>query len=174
MRKASNVLLMIGGIFAILVAVLTLLEAVGAFAFMQVAGIGYTGFGIFNLLLDLEVIDIGFKIFGAVEADIVYIVEGVVALVLSFVVLAILVVVFIMQLIAGIIALKSKGKQKKGLFIASFVFAGLILFIFSAGWMSWITEILIIVGSILGLIASKKEAQAAQEDQQPQEVEEVQ
>lgn len=172
MRKASKILLMIGGIFAILVAVLTILEALGVFAVLQVAGIGYTGFGIFDLLVELEVIDIGMKFYGSVEPAIMYIVEGVFAWVISFVVLVILIVVFIVQLIAGIIALKARKQQKKGLYIASFVFAGLILFIFSAGWMSWITEILIIVGCILGLIANKKEAQADQEEQ-PQEVEEV-
>lgn len=172
MRKASKILLMLGGIFGIIVAVLTLLEGAAAFGIMQLLGLGYTGFGIFDLLVELEVFDFGFKIFGSIEPAILYIVEGVLSFVLSFIVIVAMIVVFVMQLIAGIIALKAKSKQKKGLYIASFVFAGLILFIFSAGWMSWITEILIIVGCILGLIANKKEAQADQEEQ-PQVVEEV-
>ena len=164
MKKASKILLLIGGIFGLLAAILALLSGVTAFGFMQFFGLGYTGVGIFSLLLDLEVFDLGFKIFGAIEPDIMYIVEGVLMIVLSFVVVAVQIVVFIVQLIAGIIGLKSRGKnEKKGLYIANFVFAGLIFFIFGSGFLGYIAEIVLVVGSILGLIAMKK----AQQEEQP-------
>ena len=164
MKKASKILLLIGGIFGLLAAILALLSGVTVFGFMQFFGLGYTGVGIFSLLLDLEVFDLGFKIFGAIEPDIMYIVEGVLMIVLSFAVVAVQVVVFIVQLIAGIIGLKSRGKnEKKGLYIANFVFAGLIFFIFGSGFLGYIAEIVLVVGSILGLIAMKK----SQQEEQP-------
>lgn len=164
MNKASKILLLIGGILGILVAVFTLLAALFAFGLMQVGGIGYTGIGIFSLLLDMEVIDLGFRIFNAMETDIVYIVEGVLMYALSFVVLVVCFLSFLMHLIASIIALKSRGKNvKKGLYIANFVFAGLLIFIFGTDTVGFIAEALIIVGSILGLIALKKEQQGEPE-----------
>ena len=164
MNKASKILLLIGGILGILVAVFTLLAALVAFGFMQIGGLAYTGVGVFSLLIDLEVINVGFKVLGAMESDIVFIFEGVLMYVLSFVVLVICFVTFLVQLIAAILALKSRGKnKKKGLYIANFVFAGLLIFIFGTDTVGFIAEALIIVGSILGLIALKKEQQGEPE-----------
>lgn len=164
MKKASKILLLVGGILGILAAIFALLSGLTGFGFMQLFGLGYTGVGIFSLLLDLEVFDLGFRIFGAIEPDIIYIVYGVLMLVFSFVIVVIQLVVFIVQLIASIIGLKSRGQnEKKGLYIANFVFAGLIFFIFGSGFFGYIAEILLVVGSILGLIAMKK----AQQEEQP-------
>ena len=164
MNKASKILLLIGGILGILVAVFTLLAALFAFGLMQIGGLAYTGVGVFSLLIDLEVINVGFKVLGAMESDIVFIFEGVLMYVLSFVVLVICFVTFLVHLIASIIALKSRGKnKKKGLYIANFVFAGLLIFIFGTDTVGFIAEALIIVGSILGLIALKKEQQGEPE-----------
>ena len=176
MNKASKILLMIGGIVGIIVAVWTLLSAFFAFGIMQLGGLAYSGIGIFSLLIDLEVINVGFTMLGTMESDIVFIFEGIAFLVSSFVVLIACLVTFIVQLIAAIIALKSRGKNpKKGLFIANFVLAGLLIFIFGTDTLGFIAEVLIIVGSILGLIALKKEKEA---EEQPVEeapvVEEVQ
>ena len=164
MNKASKILLLIGGILGILVAVFTLLAALVAFGFMQIGGLAYTGVGVFSLLIDLEVINVGFTMLGAMESDIVFIFEGVLMYVLSFVVLVICFVTFLVQLIAAILALKSRGKnKKKGLYIANFVFAGLLIIFFGTDTFGFIAEVLIIVGSILGLIALKKEQQAESE-----------
>ena len=164
MRKASKILLLIGGILGILLAVYNV--AIGLFvsAFSGLSGTGMFGFGIFSLLLDLEVLPLDFKIIGDVSYDIMYLVEGGFMIVLAFIILVALIVSAIVQLVAAIIALKSRGvNEKKGLYIANFVLAGLLLFIFSGGWMTWIVEILVIVGSILGLIAMKK----AKQEEQP-------
>ncbi len=164
MKKASKILLLIGGILGILLAVYNV--AIGLFvsAFSGLSGTGMFGFGIFSLLLDLEVLPLDFKIIGDVSYDIMYLVEGGFMIVLAFIILVALIVSAIVQLVAAIIALKSRGvNEKKGLYIANFVLAGLLLFIFSGGWMTWIVEILVIVGSILGLIAMKK----AQQEEQP-------
>ena len=158
MKKASKILLLIGGIVGIIVAVWTLVSALFAFGIMQLGGLAYSGVGIVSLLIDNGVIPAEFTLLGAVENDIIFIVEGVFMLVCSFIVLIACFITFVFQLISSIIALKSRGKNpKKGLYIANFIFAGLLIFIFGTDTLGFIAEVLVIVGSILGLIALKKE-----------------
>ncbi len=167
MKKASKILLLIGGILGILLAVYALCSGIFAALFAGFSGTGMFGIGVFSLLLDLEVLPLEFRIFGDTASDIIYIVYGGFMVALAIIVLVVMLVSAIMQLVAAILALKARGKnEKKGLYIANFVFGGLLLFIFSAGWMTWIVEILIIVGSVLGLIAMKKAAQEQAEEQQ--------
>ena len=164
MKKASKILLLIGGLFGIIGAVLLLLGAVGLFLYLQGVSIFEGVMGIGSILVSQEILPI--DIFGSIfsmglEGGIITTVYGVILMVFSYVLLVALLVSFIINLIAGIIALKSRGKnEKKGLYIANFVFAGIIFLFFGGNWIGYIAIILNIVGSILGLIAMKKAKEA--------------
>ena len=184
MKKASKALLLAAGIVFIISSIL----ALGVYCLSALSMQGYSLFyivsGVLGILVQQGVItfDIGFVPVDTAEIAYNFVIGGF-AYIFSFVLFAIGIVIFIFQLIAGIIAFKGRGKKdqdpKKGIFIANFIFAGLVLFVFSSTLLSYIAAILAIVGSILGLISMKKEQQAEEnpEEAQPEEagkIEEIQ
>lgn len=185
MRKASKILLIIGGVFAILAALYGVGTTIFGFLYAQFGGLVNLSLGGLGAILasgvlndiiassgadvPAEVADLIAQLtamFGTdMTTSIFQIIIGVMILGLSFVVLISGLIAAVVSLVAGILGLVSSGKKaKKGLYIANFVLAGLIIIFFGGSWITYLGELLIITGSILGLIASKKEK--ALEEQQ--------
>ena len=182
MKKASQILLLIAGIIGILGAVAFMASMAVAFCYLQGVGFWCSLQGIVAILMDQGVLpanEILVAIFGKIgmEGGIMQLISGVFAFVVSYVVLVAAIVVFVFNLVAAVIALKSRGKKdqepKKGLFIANFVLAGLTLFVFAGTWLSYMYAMLAIAGSILGLIALKKSKEEAEAPQEEPEAEPV-
>lgn len=169
MKKASKILLLIGGIFGILACVSIVFGILVGFGVLQLEGWAYAGMGIFSLLCHEGVIPdmASYALFPDETIDVIYIVVGVFMLITSFVVVISCIVSFIVHLVSAIIALVSRDKkEKKGLYIANLIFAGVIFLFFGVDTISLIAEVLIIVGSIFGLIALQK-AKAEGSDELP-------
>ncbi len=200
MKKASKILLIIGGIFAILAALMGVGSVLLSFLGMQGYGWYASGAGALGCLLNsgvlddvvvelftglgdsglpAEMIDTLIELYNSFKAafdmptSIIMLVVGVFTLILSFVALVSGLVGVIFILVMGILGLTASGKKaKKGKFIANFVLGGLVLLFFGSSWLSFLAALLIIVGSILGLIALKK--QPVEEEQPVEgEIEEV-
>lgn len=185
MRKASQILLLIAGIVGIL-------AAVSAAAIFAVFGLIEQGASVYNLVVGILGVLINQGVISSEWLSVTWgetavIVESFVMSVVHFIVSIVLfvcaIIYLVFELVAAIIALKSRGKKdqqpKKGLFIANFIFAGLTLFVFNGTWLSYIYAILAIGGSVLGLIALNKEKQEEENPEQPEdapvgEMEEIQ
>lgn len=173
MKKTGKILILIGAIIGIFIACYGLLSGLLASFITGAVGVGMVGFnvvgllfmnGTFNEFLPEEVIQLIEEIYKASEADpmamfIPGIVSGSITWLSSWIVLVVSILAFVFGLTAGIIALISRGKKaKKGLFIVNFVFAGLNILFFSNGTLTLVSEVLIVVGSILSLVAMKRES----------------
>ena len=132
MKKASNLLLTVGGI----------LEIVGALLFL-IAGIVFI---VFASPASAELIKEGLNS-GAIHTDIEGSVEEIVqGLQIIFTVLAVLFFFFtLFSLIGGIVTFSAKKKQTKGAFIAAIIF----------GFLS--ATVVASVGGIFGLIAGNRQ-----------------
>lgn len=149
MRKASKILLTIGGIFNILIAVGAMIAGLVLVIMALVSGSG--AFPELNVAIQEMIEETGSDL--DPEA-----VKWIVIAIYSVIVLAVAIVAFVMYLVGGIIALKGGKAKTKGILIANIVFSVLL------------SSLLVLVGSILGIVGLSIEENRKQ--QQPKEVEE--
>ena len=170
--KASKVLLMIGGIWLLISAIMSVLATI-FFAFIDgIGGLVDIGLGIYGMMMAndpallAQFQDFLASIFGDItpfeslfaslqELSILSIFWGVVSIIGFLPAVIYGIVVFVFQLIPAIIALKASGKNKsKGKFIAVIIFTVIMYFLFGG---NLIMCALLIVGSIIGMANIGKE-----------------
>ena len=99
------------------------------------------------------------------------VIPGSILIIMSLIFLVVAIILLAILLILGILSLISSGKNKKGLYIANFVIVVLALFSFYSSWPYYIAAILVVIGSIFGLIALAKEKKLQEEEINPQDPE---
>lgn len=163
MKKASKILLIIGGILAIIVGIVTAAELLLAAGIESLGGTAMVVLGIVELAMGGE--DYGM-------AAVYYFLGGGLYYLVAIICLVTAVVLFFLYLLTGIFSLISGGKKAKmGLNIVTIIFAVLTVFAnFSV--FSILVCIIVLLGSIFSIVARNKEKKEAElAEQQPEVIE---
>lgn len=157
--KASKGLLLAAGIIGIVNAVSMLLGMLLASLILGASGLFSTGQGILGILYNQGIIpenEVIAMFVGGEESIVINLVTGGFYFALAAFLVSYGIVAFAVLLVAGILALVARKKEKKGAYIAAIVLAGIAFVFFNSGMLSTVSTVLAIIGAILGIKNCKK------------------